>query len=139
MRLAMQFAFVEFDYSQNLPGIGAAAITEPDGVDIRSMKRLHQGRPTMMIRCWCIAVALLACPTISAAQTYPDRPVRIISGLLAGTSGDTAGRILAEKLSIQMRQPVVFENRPGANGQIAAKTLKQSAPDGYNLLFTASS
>jgi tripartite-type tricarboxylate transporter receptor subunit TctC len=93
----------------------------------------------MMIRCWCTAVVLLACPVVSAAQTYPDRPVRIISGLLSGTSGDTAGRMLAEKLSIQMRQPVVFENRPGANGQIAAKTLKQSAPDGYNLLFTASS
>lgn len=93
----------------------------------------------MTIKCGCIALALLACPAIAGAQSYPDRPVRIITGLLPGSSGDTAGRMLAEKLTIQLRQPVVFENRPGANGQIAAKTFKQSAPDGYNFLFTGSS
>lgn len=93
----------------------------------------------MMIRCWWIALALIACPAVSNAQSYPDRPVRIISGLLVGTSGDTAGRMIAEKLSVQLGQPFVFENRPGANGLIAAKALKQSPPDGYNLLFTASS
>jgi tripartite-type tricarboxylate transporter receptor subunit TctC len=93
----------------------------------------------MMIKFGCVALALLVFPAISNAQSYPDRPVRIISGLIAGTSGDTAGRMLAEKLTIQMRRPVVFENRPGANGQIAARAIKQLEPDGYNLLFTASS
>jgi tripartite-type tricarboxylate transporter receptor subunit TctC len=87
----------------------------------------------------CIAVALTAATLTAQAQSYPDRPVRIVSGLLAGTSGDIAGRLLAQKLTSQMRQTVVFENRPGANGQIAAKALKQSEPDGYNLFFTASS
>jgi len=84
--------------------------------------------------------ALLLATVISAqGQTYPDRPVRIVSGLLTGTSGDIAGRMLADKLTAQMRQPFIFENRPGANGQIAAKALKLQSPEGYNLLFTASS
>ncbi|AMN41509.1 Bug family tripartite tricarboxylate transporter substrate binding protein [Rhodoplanes sp. Z2-YC6860] len=93
----------------------------------------------MIFKSACIAAALVAATLTARAQSYPERPVRIVSGLLPGTSGDMVGRMLAEKLSVQMRQPVIFENRPGANGQIAAKAMKQSTPDGYNLLFTASS
>jgi tripartite-type tricarboxylate transporter receptor subunit TctC len=93
----------------------------------------------MMLKLGCLTAALIAATLPAQAQPYPNRTVRIVSGVLAGTSGDIAGRILAEKLTTQMRQTVIFENRPGANGQIAAKALKQSTPDGYSLLFTASS
>src|SRR6478609_927309 len=73
------------------------------------------------------------------AQGYPDKPIHIISGTQVGTSGDLAGRMLAQKLTAQMGQAVVFESRPGANGQIAANYLKTLPPDGANILYTASS
>ena len=72
-------------------------------------------------------------------QAYPDKPIRIISGTQTGTSGDLAGRLLAQRLTTQMGKPVVFESRPGANGQIAANYVKTLPPDGYNVLYVASS
>jgi tripartite-type tricarboxylate transporter receptor subunit TctC len=104
-----------------------------------SEMKLLQDRLRTTFKIGCLATALATATMAAQAQSYPDRPVRIVSGLLPGTSGDIAGRMLAEKLTAQMHQSVIFENRPGANGQIAAKALKQSAPDGYNLFFTASS
>jgi tripartite-type tricarboxylate transporter receptor subunit TctC len=85
------------------------------------------------------ATIVLSAPRSGQSQEYPDRSVRILTGLLVGTSGDVAGRMLANKLTTQMRQTFVFENRPGANGQVAARAFRQSPPDGYNLFFTASS
>src|SRR5205085_7135277 len=87
----------------------------------------------------CAAMAMLAATISATAQSYPDKPIRIISGTQTGTSGDLAGRMLAQKLTTLMGQPVVFESRPGANGQIAANYLKTLPPDGYNILYTASS
>ena len=75
----------------------------------------------------------------SFAQSYPDKPIRIVTGTQTGTSGDLAGRLLAQKLTAQMGQPVVFESRPGANGQIAANYVKTQEPDGYTILYVASS
>jgi tripartite-type tricarboxylate transporter receptor subunit TctC len=87
-----------------------------------------------------MAAATIAAATVCAqAQSYPDKPIHIISGTQVGTSGDLAGRMLAQKLTAQIGQPVVFESRPGANGQIAANYLKTLPPDGYNILYTASS
>jgi len=93
----------------------------------------------MTIRLLCAAAAVLAATVGAQAQTYPDNTIRIISGTQIGTSGDLAGRMLAQKLTAQMGQPVVFESRPGANGQIAANYLKTLPPDGYNILYAASS
>jgi tripartite-type tricarboxylate transporter receptor subunit TctC len=94
----------------------------------------------MAIRLAClVASALLAVLVEGHAQTYPDRTIHIISGTQVGTSGDLAGRMLAQKLTATMGQPVVFESRPGANGQIAANYLKTLPPDGYNILYAASS
>jgi len=93
----------------------------------------------MMIRVVVAALASLAAAFGAQAQTYPDRTIRIITGTQTGTSGDLAGRLLAQKLTAQMGQPVVFESRPGANGQIAANYVKTLPPDGYNILYVASS
>jgi len=97
----------------------------------------------MTIRLVCAAVTVLAAMGYAMgcarAQSYPDKPIHIISGTQVGTSGDLAGRMLAQKLTAQLGQPVVFESRPGANGQIAANYLKTLPPDGYNILYTASS
>jgi tripartite-type tricarboxylate transporter receptor subunit TctC len=93
----------------------------------------------MMIRFVLAAVAAVAAAAGAHAQTYPDKTIHIITGTQTGTSGDLAGRLLAQKLTTQMGQPVVFENRPGANGQIAANYVKTLPPDGYNVLYVASS
>jgi tripartite-type tricarboxylate transporter receptor subunit TctC len=94
----------------------------------------------MTIRTICAAAAALLATTIGVqAQAYPDKAIHIVSGTQVGTSGDLAGRMLAQKLTTQLGQPVVFESKPGANGQIAANYLKTLPPDGYNILYAASS
>jgi tripartite-type tricarboxylate transporter receptor subunit TctC len=85
------------------------------------------------------ALAALALTTGAFGQGYPDKPIRIVSGTQTGTSGDLAGRMLAQKLTAQLGQPVVFESRPGANGQIAANYVKTLPADGTTILYAASS
>jgi tripartite-type tricarboxylate transporter receptor subunit TctC len=93
----------------------------------------------MTIRWLCAAVTVLAATAGAQAQSYPDKTIHIVSGTQVGTSGDLAGRMLAQKLTAQIGQAVVFESRPGANGQIAANYLKTLPPDGTNILYAASS
>ena len=81
-----------------------------------------------------IALATLAFP--AASQEYPARPVRLIVAFAPGTTSDIIGRMFAEKLSQQMGQPFVVENRTGAGGTIAADQVAKSAPDGYTLLMS---
>ncbi len=93
----------------------------------------------MMVRLALAALAYLATQHPVFAQAFPDKAIRIISGTQTGTSGDLAGRLLAQKLTAQIGQPVIFESRPGANGQIAANYAKTLPPDGYNIAYLASS
>ena len=65
---------------------------------------------------------------------YPTRPLRIIVGYAPGASTDTVTRIIADKLSITLGQPVIVENRVGAAGLIAAQAVAHATPDGYTLL-----
>jgi len=81
-----------------------------------------------------LALAALAFP--AASQNYPTRPVRLIVAFAPGTTSDIIGRMFAEKLTQQMGQPVVVENRTGAGGTIAADQVAKSAPDGYTLLMS---
>jgi tripartite-type tricarboxylate transporter receptor subunit TctC len=78
-------------------------------------------------------VALLGSHNSAAAQTYPDRSVRIIIAFAAGGTIDTLGRIVAQKLGEAWGQSVFVENRPGASGNIGAQAAAQSPPDGYTL------
>jgi tripartite-type tricarboxylate transporter receptor subunit TctC len=80
-----------------------------------------------------IAAALLAASVGAAAQTYPERPVRMVIAFPAGGTIDTLGRIIAQKLTEAWGQNVVIENRPGAGGNIGAAAAAKSAPDGYTL------
>src|SRR5947209_12777935 len=85
------------------------------------------------------AIAILAWQTGTLAQTYPERPVRILIAFPAGGTIDTLGRILAQKLSESWGQNVVIENRAGAGGNIGAAAAAAAAPDGYSLHFGAQS
>ena len=85
-----------------------------------------------------IAAAILAIGAIApaAAQSYPSRPVSMIVPYGPGGVADVGMRILADKLSIRLKQQFVVENRPGAGGIVAAKTTATAAPDGYTVLMT---
>jgi tripartite-type tricarboxylate transporter receptor subunit TctC len=69
----------------------------------------------------------------AGAQSYPNKPVRLVIAFPAGGSIDTLGRILVAKLSEEWGQNVVVENRPGAGGNLGAAAAAQAAPDGYTL------
>ena len=73
------------------------------------------------------------------AQTYPTKTIKVLVGFAAGSGPDIQAHAVAQQLSIQLNQAVYIENRMGANGTIAAKSVAQSNPDGYTLLFSSSS
>lgn len=84
-------------------------------------------------------VTVLALPGIGAAQTYPNRPLRIIVPFPPGSVSDTVARILGNKLAEQMEQPVIVDARPGASGVIGVEIAKTAPPDGYTLLMASTS
>jgi tripartite-type tricarboxylate transporter receptor subunit TctC len=97
-----------------------------------------QDRPDLLRRA--LAGALLAAPALGAlAQAYPSRPVKLVVPFAAGSGTDTVARMLSEELQGELGQPVVVENRPGANGTIASDFVAKSAADGYTLLMGGSS
>lgn len=69
------------------------------------------------------------------AQSYPDRPVRLVVGYASGTAPDVLARLLAQRLGEQLGQQFVVDNRPGAGGQIAAQVVAKAGADGYTLLL----
>jgi len=72
------------------------------------------------------------------AQAYPNRPVKVIIPWPPGQATDLAARIVGEKLSQQLGQPFIMENKPGAGGSIGTEMVVRSAPDGYTLLAASS-
>lgn len=86
-------------------------------------------------------LALLAVPALmqaAAAQTYPERPVRIVSVTSAGTGLDDYTRLLAKYLGQKLGQSFIVENKPGANMILASEYVAKAAPDGYTLLLSGS-
>ena len=81
-----------------------------------------------------LAVALA--PGLASAQQYPTQPIRIIVPNPAGGLPDTLSRIVGKRLQERIGQPVVIENRPGANAGIGTAALTASAPDGYTFIMT---
>jgi tripartite-type tricarboxylate transporter receptor subunit TctC len=84
-----------------------------------------------------LALGALCCATLAVAQTptFPSRPLRILVPSVAGSSPDIRARQIAEKLAQVFGQPVLVENRPGANGVIAQREAAKSPPDGHTLFL----
>ena len=86
-----------------------------------------------------VFVAALAWAAAAAAQSYPQRVVRIINTFPAGGSGDAVIRVVFEKVSAALGQPVIAETRTGAGGSIGTDYVAKAAPDGYTLLLGTAS
>ena len=71
----------------------------------------------------------------SAFAAYPDKPIKMMIGYAPGSSTDIVGRIIANDLSLALKQPIIVENRGGAAGSLAADATAKSTPDGYTILF----
>ncbi|HLX80772.1 MAG TPA: tripartite tricarboxylate transporter substrate-binding protein, partial [Burkholderiales bacterium] len=80
----------------------------------------------------------LALSFAAGAQQYPNHPVKVVIPWPPGQATDLAARIVGEKLSQQLGQPFIMDNRPGAGGAIGTEIAVRSAPDGYTLLAASS-
>jgi tripartite-type tricarboxylate transporter receptor subunit TctC len=83
-----------------------------------------------------VAAAAMLAGGAARADSYPDKPIKIVVGFPPGGPTDAVVRIIDEKVSQILGQPLIVENRPGASGNIAAAYVAKSAPDGYTLFFS---
>jgi tripartite-type tricarboxylate transporter receptor subunit TctC len=74
--------------------------------------------------------ALAVVPFPVSAQSFPDRPIRLTVGFPPGTGPDVLARLVSQRVSEQIKQPVVIDNKPGAGAQIATQAVARSAADG---------
>jgi tripartite-type tricarboxylate transporter receptor subunit TctC len=96
------------------------------------MKKSYGGSAVAVV----IALAALVSgsPDARAAQPYPTKPVRVIVAFAAGGFADGVARLIGQKLTERLGQPVIIDNRGGAGGSVAAKLATEATPDGYTLL-----
>ena len=92
-------------------------------------------RSRLAARLACLAAASSMAATAHAQQDFPNKPVHIIVGYAAGGGNDIIVRVVAPKMSEGLGQPVIIENKPGAQGIISCEYVAKSAPDGYTLLM----
>jgi tripartite-type tricarboxylate transporter receptor subunit TctC len=83
-----------------------------------------------------VAVLCFVFPALACAQAYPTKPARVVVPFPAGGGVDYMARQMAQKMGENMGQPFIVDNRPGANGLIAAEHVAKSPPDGYTLFVT---
>ena len=93
----------------------------------------------LIVKSFCLAVALAGSASAVHAQNYPNRPVRLVVPFSAGSGTDIAARAVSQHLSTALGQTFIVDNKPGASGSIGAMEVIRAAPDGYTLLFGSSS
>src|SRR6476646_2687043 len=84
---------------------------------------------------WMLAAAMLLLAGSALAQTYPARQITLVVPFAPGGPADFLGRLVGQKMSEDLGQQIVVDNRPGANTIIAAQAVAKAAPDGYTLLM----
>ena len=82
------------------------------------------------------ACALALGATAALAQAYPDKPITLVVPFAAGSGTDAVARAVASGLATRLKQPVIVDNKPGANAQVAAQIVAKAKPDGYTLFMT---
>src|SRR5881227_3461105 len=91
----------------------------------------------MKVKVWVAAIVATIMASAVLAQSYPNKPVRVV--VAAATGGpDIVARVVGAQLQQQLGQPFVIENQPGANGIVGAQIVAKAAPDGYTLLVYSS-
>lgn len=105
-----------------------------DKVAVHNVASWHTARVMRMLM-------LAGCAWVSAAQaaSFPNKPLRLVTGSAPGGGSDFVARALAEKLTERLGQPVLVDNRPGAAGAIGADVVAKANPDGYTLLINTGS
>src|SRR5262249_47172488 len=86
-----------------------------------------------------LAAVLAMLASAATAQPYPTRPIRLLVSFPPGGASDLVARTLGQPLGVRLGQPVVVENRPGSNGNLAGELAAHATPDGYTLLLAPSS
>jgi tripartite-type tricarboxylate transporter receptor subunit TctC len=99
------------------------------------MPRTHPLRRAVV--CAAAAIGAFAALPAQAQGAYPDKPIRLVVNFPPGGAADVIGRAVAQQLGESLKQQVVVENRPGANGNIGADAVAKSAADGYTLLLSS--
>jgi tripartite-type tricarboxylate transporter receptor subunit TctC len=88
---------------------------------------------------WLLSAVAAQAQTYPDRPAYPDRPVHVLVGFGAGSGPDIQARTVSQAMGAALGQAFIVENRPGANGTLAARAVTQAEPDGYTLLFSSSS
>lgn len=90
---------------------------------------------TALTRTATLAIAAMLAASAATAQTFPDRPIKLLIGFAPGSSADVSARIVADAMTKSLGQPVVVEVRAGASSNIAADATVKAEPDGYTLFL----
>ena len=93
--------------------------------------------PRTFLQRLALAGGLALCATMSLAQTWPSKPIKVVVNFPPGGAADQIARVIGQPLSETLGQPVVIENRAGANGNLGGETVAKSAADGYTLLMSS--
>src|SRR5476649_2983613 len=91
----------------------------------------------LLALCAVLPVVLPMCGP-AVAQPYPSKPIHLVVGYSPGGGNDLIARIVAARLQSKINQPVIVENKPGAQSIVAAELVSKAAPDGYTLLIAPS-
>src|SRR5262245_59620437 len=99
------------------------------------MRQSEGGSRMKLLSAFLVTAGVTLASVAAHGQTYPSKPITIIVPFGPGSATDTITRVTAQHLSVALKQSVVVETRPGANGALAALYVARAAPDGYTLMM----
>jgi tripartite-type tricarboxylate transporter receptor subunit TctC len=114
----------------NIKHVSGPARCPSGAAEMKSIRRIY----ALVLSC----LSVLCLPCAAQAQSYPDRPIRVIVPFPAGGIVDVLARMVGDEISKTLGQPVIVENRAGAGGNTGADVVAKAPPDGYTLLMSAS-